>query len=125
MLDLPRLVADDLAMLLATGIVLHRVMSFDKSARWGRNFAYILSISLSGVMIIHCYLNERIIHQATFVLMVIWVAARTARLIDKRISNPEKKRKLRRLSRSGAGMSELDLALNYIASITYAKETSC
>lgn len=95
-------------MLLATGIVLHRVMSFDKSARWGRNFAYILSVILSGVMIIHCYLNERIIHQATFVVMVIWVAVRTASLIDQRVGNPELKRSLHRLSRSGMGMSELD-----------------
>lgn len=91
-------------MLLATGIVLHRVMSFDKSAKWGRNFTYALAMILSGVMIIHCYLSERVIHQITFVVMIIWVGLRTMSLIDKRISNPDMKSKMRRLSRSGTGM---------------------
>lgn len=91
-------------MLLATGIVLHRVMSFNKSARWGRNFGYALAILLTGVIIIHCYLNEEAIHQITFAVMVIWVAIRTAGLIDKHIGSSEMKKKLQRLSRSGTGM---------------------
>lgn len=91
-------------MLLATGIVLHRVMSFNKSARWGRNFGYALTTFLSGVSIVHCYLNEQAIHQTTFVVMVVWVAIRTAGLIDKHTSSPEMKRKLQRLSRSGSSM---------------------
>lgn len=56
-------------MLLATGIVLHRVMSFNKSARWGRNFGYTLAIFLSGVTAIHFYLDERTIQNTTFVVM--------------------------------------------------------
>lgn len=91
-------------MLLATGIVLHRIMSFDKPAAWGRTFGYGLTVFLSAVATIHCYLNERIIHQTTFVVMVVVVGIRTMNLIDKRISNPEVKKRMRGLSRSGTGM---------------------
>ena len=93
-------------MLFATAIVLHRVMSFNKPAKWGRNFGYILAIFLSGVAAIHCYLDERAIHQTTFVVMVIWIAVRTAGLIDERINNLEVKRKMRLLSRAGTGIFE-------------------
>lgn len=91
-------------MLLATGIVLHRIMSFDKPAAWARTFGYGLTISLSAVATIHCYLDERIIHQATFVVMIIVVGVRTMILIDKRISDLEVKKRMRYLSRSGTGM---------------------
>lgn len=95
--------ANDLSMLLPTGIVLHRIMSFDKPAAWSRTFVYCLTIFLSVVVTIRFYLDERVIQQSTFV-MVIVAGTRIVGLIDTRISDLEVKKQMRRLSRSGTGM---------------------
>lgn len=64
-------------MLLATGIVLHIIMSSVKPAGWSRAFGYCRTNFLSGIAMIHCYLEERVIQQAIFVVMVIVEGTRT------------------------------------------------
>lgn len=69
--------ANDFSMPLATGIVLHIIMSSVKPAGWSRAFGYCLTNFLSGIATIHCYLDERVIQQSTFIVMVIVAGTRT------------------------------------------------
>ena len=91
----------------ATGIILHRVMSFDKPPAWSRNFALGLSAFLVIVAIYHCYAIETIVHQTTFVLMVYAVAWKTRSLINGRIRNTALKRRLKELAVQGSSKLRL------------------
>ena len=99
-------------MFFATGIILHRVMSFGRSPAWSRNFAVTLSALLVSVAVYHCCVVEVIAHQATFVIMVWAVAIRTRNLIDDRVSNAALKKRMRDLAQIGASVYSL-LSVDY------------
>ncbi|MCJ1331227.1 hypothetical protein MMC10_007915 [Thelotrema lepadinum] len=88
-------------MFFATGIILHRVMSFDNSPAWSRNFALGLSAALVVIAVYHCYAIETIVHQSTFVVMVHAVAWKTRSLINGRVSNKALKGRLKELAMQG------------------------
>ena len=101
--------ADDLSMFFATGIILHRVMSFDRTSKWSRSFALGLSGILALVAVYHCYAIETAAHQATFVIMVILVARKTKRLISERIKDQALKVRMEELAKQGTSMCLFNL----------------
>lgn len=90
-------------MFLATGIILHRVASFGRPAAWRTRFGYALTTFLATVSIFHCYLDERYVFQATFVIMVITAGLRVVKLIHQRVSDLAVRKHMQRLARSGTG----------------------
>ena len=94
--------ADDLAMFFATGIILHRVMSFGRPSVWSRNFALGLSALLITVAVFHCWAHESTAHQLTFGIMIICVAIRTRELINFRISDAQLKQRMKSMAKMGA-----------------------
>ena len=103
-------------MFFATGIILHRVMSYGKSAVWSRTFASTLSAVLIVVAVYHCYAIETLAHQATFVIMVIMVARKTNNLIDQRIVNLGLRERTQSMARTGASMSSSLLGFQHLFS---------
>ena len=101
-------------MLLATGIMFHRIMSYGRSAVWSAMFRSYLLVFLVTVAFIHCYRNERALFQTVFVLMVLVAGYRTARLVREVIEDPNMKKRLQRLSRSGTGKSSMEGKLELI-----------
>ena len=97
--------ADDLSMFFATGVILYRVMSFGRSSDAKRKMAYSITVVLSAIGVYHCLVVETIVHQGTFVLMVMVVAFRTANLIKTRIKVVQVKERMNRLARTGVSMS--------------------
>ena len=91
-------------MLLATGIVLHRVTSFGKSATWSMSWGYSLTFLLTVIAAAHCYLNERLLHQVSFVAMVIVAGRKTAGLITLRVQDEELRRRMQSLARRSLGI---------------------
>ena len=94
-------------MLLATGIMFHRIMSYGRPVAWSAVFRNYLLVFLSTVAFIHCYRDERAIFQTVFVLMVLVAGYRTASLVQEVIEDPDMRKRLQRLSRSGTGESLL------------------
>ena len=105
-------------MLLATGIVLHRVTSFGKSNVWSTNWGYGLSLLLTVIAVAHCYLNERLLHQISFVVMVIVAGRKTAGLIVLRVQDDQLKRRMQRLARQSIGMFSCTRTIYDTCSIT-------
>ena len=91
-------------MLLATAIVMHRALSFDKSRAWSSRLGYGLSGVLVLVAVVHCYLDESLLHQGTFAVMVVVTGRRTVKLIDERVKGADAKGRMRGLARAGLGM---------------------
>jgi hypothetical protein len=97
--------ADDTSMQIATACCLHRASTFGKSKAYSRNVALVLLGAISIETLYHSYMNEHVVHELTFVLLILLVVSRTRALINIRIERSEDKRNLKRLAIFGAGES--------------------
>jgi hypothetical protein len=90
-------------MQIATACCLHRASTFGKSKEYSRNVALTLISGITVETLYHSYMNEHVVHELTFLFLILLVIGRTRSLISKRIERPEDKQNLRRLAVFGAG----------------------
>ena len=103
-------------MQIATACCLHRASTFGKSQKYSRNIALILIGGITLETLYHSYMNEHVVHELTFLFLILLVIGRTRSLISKRVEKAEDKQNLRRLAVIGAGMSSSFLG-NLMANI--------
>jgi 1,4-dihydroxy-2-naphthoate octaprenyltransferase len=82
-------------------------MTFGKSKEYSRNLALILIASISVETVYHSVMDEHVVHELTFLLLIILVANQTRGLINKRVKQTEDKRMLKKLAIFGTGESHL------------------
>jgi hypothetical protein len=92
-------------MQIATACCLHRASTFGKSQKYSRNVALLLIGGITLETLYHSYMNEHVVHELTFLFLILLVIGRTRSLISKRVEKAEDKQNLRRLAVFGAGMS--------------------
>lgn len=90
-------------MQIATACCLHRASTFGKSEGYSRNFALILIGGITVETLYHSYMNEHVVHELTFLFLILLVIGQTRSLISKRIERSEDKQNLRRLAVFGGG----------------------
>ena len=90
-------------MQIATACCLHRASTFGKSEKYARNIALILIGGITLETLYHSYMNEHVVHELTFLFLILLVIGRTRSLISKRVVRSEDKQNLRRLAVFGAG----------------------
>jgi len=90
-------------MQIATACCLHRASTFGKSQTYSRNIALLLIGGITVETLYHSYMNEHVVHELTFLFLILLVIGRTRSLISKRVERPEDKRNLRSLAIFGAG----------------------
>lgn len=91
-------------MQIATACCLHRAVTFGKGQKFSRNFAILLIASISVETLYHSIMDEHVVHELTFLFLILLVARQTRALINQRVSKAEDKRMLKRLSIFGTGM---------------------
>jgi 1,4-dihydroxy-2-naphthoate octaprenyltransferase len=82
-------------------------MTFGKSKEYSRNLALILIASIGVETVYHSVMDEHVVHELTFLLLIILVANQTRGLINKRVKQAEDKRMLKKLAIFGTGKSRL------------------
>jgi len=92
-------------MQIATACCLHRASTFGKSKEYSRNVALILIGGITVETLYHSYMNEHVVHELTFLFLILLVIGRTRSLISERVVKSEDKQNLRRLAVFGAGNS--------------------
>lgn len=92
-------------MIVATSCVLHRAMTFQQKATYNRKFTTILLASMVIETVYHSVMDEEIVHQVSWLILLILVALKTRALIQQRAKTPEQKQKFSRLIAFGAGKS--------------------
>jgi Ceramidase len=95
--------ADDLAMLFATDVVLHRILTVSTPRGYTAFVGISLTAFLAVLSYVHCSANELIMHSMTFGIMIMVIGFHTMRLLQK-IERPLVRRKLSTLARTGAGI---------------------
>lgn len=95
--------ADDTSMQVATACVLHRAASFGNSEQYSRNVALLLITSLTIEGLYHSIMDEHVVHELTFLFLILVVVALTRSLIRKRVLKTEDKQRLKWLSIFGTG----------------------
>lgn len=90
-------------MQIATACCLHRASTFGKSQKYSRNVALILIGGITVETLYHSYMNEHVVHELTFLFLILLVIGQTRSLISKRIARSEDKQNLRRLAIFGGG----------------------
>lgn len=88
---------------LTTTPLVYRILTFGKSERYRRNAGIILSIMFVVVIVVHASMDEFLLHAGSFVAAIHVIRTRTFPLIEKRISDPAKKKQLLGMSRFAAG----------------------
>jgi len=78
-------------------------MAFGKSKEYSRNIALILITSISVETIYHSVMDEHVVHELTFLLLIVLVANQTRGLINKRVERKEDKQMLKKLAIFGTG----------------------
>ncbi|KAK4542399.1 hypothetical protein LTR36_006856 [Oleoguttula mirabilis] len=96
-------ISDDTGMLIASGCVLHRAMTFDKSPAYQRNFSVGLLAFILSSLTYHSLANEQTVHELTFFALILAVGVKVRALIHQRVTKPEQRKRLTRLSLFGAG----------------------
>ncbi|KAI3478536.1 hypothetical protein L1887_59518 [Cichorium endivia] len=117
-------------MQIATACVLHRAMSFRQSEQYSRNVALFLISSLSIETIYHSIMDEQMVHELTFLLLILLVIRQTRSLIRDRIQKDEEKRMLKWLSIFGAAYrleTRARNALGFLAGVPWlvARSDGC
>jgi dihydroceramidase len=92
-------------MQIATACCLHRAMAFGKSKGYSRNVALVLIISISIETVYHSVMDEHVVHELTFLLLILLVVRQTRSLINKRVERREDKQMLKWLAIFGTGKS--------------------
>lgn len=90
-------------MQIATACCLHRASTYGESQEYSRNVALLLIGGIAAETLYHIYMNEHVVHELTFLFLILLVIGRTRALISKRIERLDDKRSLRRLAIFGAG----------------------
>lgn len=90
-------------MQIATACCLHRASTFGKSPKHSRNVALVLIGGITVETLYHSYMNEHVVHELTFLFLILLVIGQTRSLISKRIVRSEDKQNLRRLAIFGGG----------------------
>jgi hypothetical protein len=85
-------------------------MTFGKSKEYSRNLALILITSISIETVYHSVMDEHVVHELTFLLLIILVANQTRGLINQRVKQAEDKRMLKKLAIFGTGESRPDIS---------------
>ncbi|RQM08038.1 hypothetical protein DH86_00001369, partial [Scytalidium sp. 3C] len=78
---------DDLSMLVATGLVMHRVFTFDKTPKYTLVYGVVLSAVVSLFIAWHCIMDETTVHSIFFAVMMITVSRKTRRLMAENIKD--------------------------------------
>ena len=89
-------------MFVATGIVFHRVLSYGKSETQRRNNRIAIMAMLVVISVYHCWAAETLVHNITFLGMVIFVARRTRLIIRERTADPKLRKQLIGMARGGS-----------------------
>ncbi|KAH0365978.1 alkaline phytoceramidase, partial [Aureobasidium melanogenum] len=95
--------ADDTSMIIATSIVLHRAMMFQRSDSYKRWLSGLLVLAVIAETAYHTIKDEQMIHELSFLLLIIMVAVRIRSLIKLRVHNPQDKQMLQNATIFGAG----------------------
>lgn len=90
-------------MQIATACVLHRAASYGQSENYSRNVALTLISFISIETIYHSYMDEHVVHELTFLFLILLVIYQTRSLIRKRVEKQQDKRMLKWLCIFGAG----------------------
>lgn len=90
-------------MQVATACVLHRAASYGQSEGYSRNVALTLISFISIETIYHSYMDEHVVHELTFLFLILLVIYQTRSLIRKRVEKQKDKEMLRWLCIFGAG----------------------
>jgi dihydroceramidase len=98
----PQATADDLSMLINTGIVLQRLFTFSTSRSYTIAFTVVLTVSLLAIASYHCITDEWLVHVVTFGLMVHVIGMRTRAMIQSRVADRETRKRIGRLAAGGA-----------------------
>ncbi|KAG9606163.1 alkaline phytoceramidase, partial [Aureobasidium melanogenum] len=96
--------ADDTSMIVATSIVLHRAMTFQRSNSYTRWFSGLLVLAVIAETAYHTIKDEQMVHELSFVLLIIAVAVKTRSLIKLRVHNTKDKQMLHNATVFGAGI---------------------
>jgi dihydroceramidase len=94
-------------MQIATSCCLHRAMTFGKSKEYSRDLALILIASISAETIYHSVMDEHVVHELTFLFLIVLVANQTRGLINQRVKQADDRRMLKKLAIFGTGKSRL------------------
>lgn len=117
---------DDLSMLIATGTVLHRVFTFDKSLQSTVICGVVLTAFMAVFSAWHCIKDEMVMHSVLFGIMIAFVGFKTRSIISARVSDQAVRKEVKKLATwggiifvSGFGLWNVDNAL--CSSLTTAK----
>ena len=89
-------------MILATALVLQRLLTFHVSSRESVFRTVVLWIAVAAFGILHCRINDLNVHSTVFGAMVLYVGHCT-RVMMKSVKNAERKERAGRLAASGSG----------------------
>ncbi|KAH8820801.1 ceramidase [Xylogone sp. PMI_703] len=78
---------DDLSMLIATGLVMHRVYTYDKSLKYTVVYGVVLSTIISAFIAWHCIMDETTGHSIFFAIMMLTVSRKTRRMMAEKIED--------------------------------------
>lgn len=93
---------DDLSMLIAVALVMHRVYTATTTIRITIISGAILAVLLVAFGIFHCMTDDVAFHNLFFAAMIVAVGIRTRQLIHTRIKSPVLLRQLQRLTMFGS-----------------------
>jgi len=93
---------DELSMLIATAFVLHRVFTFDKSLTLTITSGLIAASLMSVFVTWHCWMDEVVMHDVLFGLMIAIVGIKTRSIISTRVSSPSIRAEVTKLATYGA-----------------------
>lgn len=97
--------ADDTSMIVATSIVLQRAMTYQKTPTFTNWSSGLLLLTVITETTYHVVMDEQTVHELSFVLLIIVVAAKTRSLIKIRVQQPKDKEMLQKAVIFGAGKS--------------------
>jgi dihydroceramidase len=100
-----------MSMLVATGFVLNRIITFDVSPSTRRNRSLALLTVLTAISVYHCATDEILVHVVTFGVMVIYIGIKTRKLVQTRVTDPGEKKRVATLMNFGALSAALAYAL--------------
>ena len=91
-------------MLIASGAVLHRVYSYDKTS--SQTILYGLGIMSTCVAFItwHCIHDDTTMHSVFFGILVTIIGVKTRSVIAERVTDPRVRREVSKLTTWGSGM---------------------
>lgn len=100
-------------MLVATAMVLHRILTYNSDSAYRRNVFIALMGTLVPFSIYHYVTNELVGHVAVFAGMILYIGYKTRELIARRIKTREARRRVRKLERTGACKSLFLLSASF------------